>query len=142
MDLHYVGVEIEEEDQAIILLSSLSKVYEHIVDTMLYGKETLTMTEVKSVLNSKELPKKNEATSSGNDEGSNVRGRHEKKENNKKWRGKSKSKSRQPNKDTRKCYKCKKECHIRRFCSERIQKKEDASHTEKGDASIASDGYG
>lgn len=65
------------------------------------------MTEFKSVLNSMELQKKNEATSFRNGEGLNVRGRSDKKKSNKNWIAKSKSKSRQSNKDTRKCYKCK-----------------------------------
>lgn len=47
-----MGVKIEEEEHATIILSSLPKVYEHIADTMLYGKETLTMAEMKYVLNS------------------------------------------------------------------------------------------
>lgn len=47
LDLNNVDVRIKQEDQGIILLSSPPKTYEHIVDTMLYGKETHTMTEVK-----------------------------------------------------------------------------------------------
>ena len=43
LDLKNIDVKIEEEDQAILLLSSLPKVYEHFVDTLLYGKQTLTM---------------------------------------------------------------------------------------------------
>lgn len=79
-----MGVKIEEEEHATIILSSLPKVYEHIADTMLYGKETLTMAEMKYVLNSKELQKKHESSSSGTGEGLNARGRTEKKDNNKK----------------------------------------------------------
>ena len=55
LDLNNLGVKIEDEDQAIILLSSLPKMYEHFVDTILYGKEPLTMTGVKAALNSKEI---------------------------------------------------------------------------------------
>lgn len=55
LDLHSVRVKIVKEDQSIILLNSLPKVIEHVVDTMLYGNETITMTEVTYVLNSKEL---------------------------------------------------------------------------------------
>lgn len=70
----------------------------------------------------------------------NVRGRSEKKDNYKEWRRKSISKSRQPNKDTRKCYEYKKEGHIRSFCLERTQKKDELAQSDKGDASNASDG--
>ncbi|KAI0488790.1 hypothetical protein KFK09_028629 [Dendrobium nobile] len=55
LDLKNVHVSIEEEDQGIILLSFLPKSYKNIVDALLYGKQTLTMTEVMSVLVSKQL---------------------------------------------------------------------------------------
>ena len=61
LNLNSISVKIEEEDQAIILLSSLPKIYEHFVDTMLYGKQTLTMVEDKATLNSKELQRKSDA---------------------------------------------------------------------------------
>ncbi|XP_060972140.1 uncharacterized protein LOC133038107 [Cannabis sativa] len=41
--------EIEDEDQAIILLRSLPKMYEHFIGTILYGKDTFTMIEVKQL---------------------------------------------------------------------------------------------
>lgn len=96
---------------------------------------------MKAVLNSKELQKKSESSTFGTGEGWNARGRSEKKDNNKKWRPISRSKSKQPNKDTRKCYKCKKEEHIRKFCPEMTHRKDDSTQSEKGDASISSDGY-
>ena len=39
-ELLAVDVKIDEEDNALILLSSFSESYDHIVTTMLYGKET------------------------------------------------------------------------------------------------------
>ena len=60
LDLTGIGAKIEEEDHTIILLISLHKIYENFVDTMLYGKQTLTMAEVKAALNSKELQRKAE----------------------------------------------------------------------------------
>lgn len=57
LDLNILGVKFDEEEQAIILLSSLPKPYEHFVDTILYGKDILTMSEVNSALSSKELQK-------------------------------------------------------------------------------------
>ena len=69
LDLKNIDVKIEEEDQAILLLSSLPKVYEHFVDTLLYGKQTLTMSEVKASLNSKELSMRSENKEAVNGDG-------------------------------------------------------------------------
>ena len=52
-----VDVKINEKDKALILLSSLSESYDHIVTTMLYGKETLIL-EVTSTLLSNEIRKR------------------------------------------------------------------------------------
>ncbi|KAJ9697554.1 hypothetical protein PVL29_009400 [Vitis rotundifolia] len=81
LNLNSTGVKIKEEDHTIILLSSLPKLYEHFVDTMLYGKQTLTMTEVKTPLNSKELQRKSESKEESNDEGLTTQGRPQKKDN-------------------------------------------------------------
>ena len=53
-----VDVKIDEEDKALILLSSLSESYDHIVTTMLYGKETFILEEVTSTLLSNEIRKR------------------------------------------------------------------------------------
>ena len=49
-ELLTVNVKIDEEDKALILLSSLPESYDHIITTMLYGKETLILEEVTSTL--------------------------------------------------------------------------------------------
>ena len=41
-----VDVKIDKEDKVLILLNSLLQSYDHIVSTMLYGKETLILDEV------------------------------------------------------------------------------------------------
>ena len=53
-----VDVKIDEEDKVLILLSSHSQSYDHIVTTMLYGKETLILEEVTSTLLSNEIMKR------------------------------------------------------------------------------------
>ena len=43
IDLKNIEVVVEDEDQALILLSSFSDSYEHLVDTLLYEEESLTL---------------------------------------------------------------------------------------------------
>ena len=57
-ELLAVNVKIDEEDKALILLSSLPESYDYIVSTMLYGKETLILEEVTSTLLSNEIRKR------------------------------------------------------------------------------------
>ena len=56
-ELLAVDVKIDEEDKALILLSSLPESYDHIVTTMIYGKETLILEEVTSTLLFNEIKK-------------------------------------------------------------------------------------
>ena len=56
-ELLAVVVKIDEEDNVLILLSSLPESYDHIVTTMLYGKETLILEEATSTLLSNEIRK-------------------------------------------------------------------------------------
>nr|GFA79073.1 retrovirus-related Pol polyprotein from transposon TNT 1-94 [Tanacetum cinerariifolium] len=65
LDLQGVGVKVDDEDQALILLCSLFCSYENFVDTML---TTISVNDVKDALLSKELKRKvsgNEGSGSG-----------------------------------------------------------------------------
>jgi len=56
-ELLAVDVKIDEEDKALILLSSLIRSYDHIITTMLCGKKTLILEEITSTLLSNEIRK-------------------------------------------------------------------------------------
>ncbi|KAH9779747.1 hypothetical protein KPL71_007827 [Citrus sinensis] len=58
LDLENVNIVLEDEDRALILLSSLLDSYEHFVDTLLYGRQTLTLKDVKNALESKDLKRR------------------------------------------------------------------------------------
>ena len=93
MDLKNIDVRIDEEDQALILLYSLSPSFKNFVNSMLYDRDTLYLEDVKSALHSKELRQKVSVVGSEDQaKGLFVRGHTEK--GREKSRGKSRSKSR------------------------------------------------
>ena len=57
LDLENVNIILEDKDRALIMLSSLSDSYEHFVDTLLYGRQSLTLKDVNNALKSKDLKK-------------------------------------------------------------------------------------
>lgn len=60
LDLENANIVLEDEDRALILLSSLPNSYEHFVDILLYGRQTLTLKDIKNALESKDLKKRTE----------------------------------------------------------------------------------
>lgn len=55
MDLKHIVIKLDKEDQGLILLNSLSALFDSFVNSMLYGKDTNSLVDVKSILNYKEL---------------------------------------------------------------------------------------
>jgi len=55
IDLKNIDVRIDEEDQSLIILCSLPPSFENFVNSMLYGRDILSLKDVKSALHSKEL---------------------------------------------------------------------------------------
>nr|GEV06648.1 retrovirus-related Pol polyprotein from transposon TNT 1-94 [Tanacetum cinerariifolium] len=118
LDLANIEVKFEDEDLALLLLTSLPTSYEHFVDTLLYGREALILEDVMATLNSKEIKKRSKAK--GDDgEGLYVRGRTDRRDSCQS-RGKSRSKSRG---GRLKCYICQSEDHLKRNCPKNNRKK-------------------
>ncbi|GKE59011.1 hypothetical protein Tco_1498196 [Tanacetum coccineum] len=64
-DLAHIDVDIDDEDQALMLLTSLPSSYDNFVETLLYERESLTLEDVLSSLNSWELKKRIDAKDDG-----------------------------------------------------------------------------
>lgn len=56
---------LDDESKALLLISSLPKSYEHFVDTLMYGRQTLTLDEVKTALNTREIQGKQDMLEKG-----------------------------------------------------------------------------
>ena len=116
LDLQGVGVKIDDEDQAIILLCSLPNSYENFVDTMLYGRDSISVGDVKDAMQSKELKRR---VSGSNEDGSDAglvvsRGRNKERDGGSRDKSRSKSRSNRP-----RCFHCKEKGHIRKDCPQR-----------------------
>lgn len=133
LDLENIDVKVNDADQAVTLLSSLPGQYENFVDTMMYGRESLTLGEVQSALMSNELKRKSELKDDSA-EGLVARGRIEKIEFKNKDRPRSKSKTK------KKCFVCHKPGHFKRECPER-KKKGAKNKKVSGDANVAFEDY-
>ncbi|GKB54371.1 retrovirus-related pol polyprotein from transposon TNT 1-94 [Tanacetum coccineum] len=74
LDLANIDIKIEDEDQALMLLTSLSSSYENFMKTLLYGRESLTMKDVLATLNLRELKKRTKGTKEETGDGLYIRG--------------------------------------------------------------------
>nr|GEW53327.1 retrotransposon protein, putative, Ty1-copia subclass [Tanacetum cinerariifolium] len=63
LDLENIKVKFENEDLALLLLTSLPASYEHFVDTLIYGREALTLEDVMATLNSKKIKERGKSRS-------------------------------------------------------------------------------
>ena len=142
LDLADIEIKIDDEDKAVIILNSLPKSFSNFVDTMKYGRESLTLEDVQVALKSKELDIKLGKDSHNSGEGLTVRGRTEKRDLKGKEKHRSKSHGKKGN-----CHYCKKPGHYRRDCPDRKKNQEKAKEKEKekekesSSASYVEDGY-
>ena len=61
-DLLALEVKLEEEDKALLLLSSLPSSYDHLATTIMYGKETLEFEDIIQMLQNNKLIKNTDST--------------------------------------------------------------------------------
>ncbi|GJU59405.1 zinc finger, CCHC-type containing protein [Tanacetum coccineum] len=114
LDLANIDIEIEDEDQTLMLLTSLPSSYENFVETLLYGRESLTMEDVLATLNSKELKKRTEGTKEVTGDGLYVRGRSN--HSGKAHSGESSRFKSKGGTGKLKCFKCHLEGHLKKDC--------------------------
>lgn len=81
LDLENENIVLEDKNRALILLSSLPDSYEHFVDILLYGKQTLTLKDIKNALEPKDLKKRIEDRDQNQSEDLVAKSRPEKKAN-------------------------------------------------------------
>ncbi|KAJ9688953.1 hypothetical protein PVL29_014555 [Vitis rotundifolia] len=65
-----IGIKVDDEDKAILVLKSLPSLYSNFKETMKYSRKTLTLEEVQFALRSKELELKKKGS---NGEGLSIR---------------------------------------------------------------------
>lgn len=133
LDLSNIGEKVDEEDQAIILLYSLPDQFRELKTVIQYGKETLSLEDVLSILKTKEFELNVEKGKKEKDESLFMRGRQPRRsfskgKDNSNRRSPARSKSR--GKETRRCHHCGKIGHLRRFCWDLEKKRKDNQHTD------------
>ncbi|KAH9751243.1 Integrase catalytic domain-containing protein [Citrus sinensis] len=119
-ELETIDEGLSDESKALLLISSLPKLYEHFVDASLYERQTLSLEEVKSALGTKKLKDKQDKPESELSEGLVARSIFEKRENKGKKQGRSKSKQKHL-----KCFHYHKEGHFKKDFHERKSKQKE-----------------
>ncbi|GKA96693.1 zinc finger, CCHC-type containing protein [Tanacetum coccineum] len=114
LDLANIDIEIEDADQALMLLTSLPSSYENFVETLLYGRKSMTMEDVLTTLNSRELNKRTEGTKEETGNGLYVRGRSD--HSGKAHSGGSSRFKLRDGTGKLKCFICHSEGHLKRDC--------------------------
>ncbi|KAL5785210.1 hypothetical protein ACOSQ2_007602 [Xanthoceras sorbifolium] len=115
MDLLNLDVKIDDEDQALLLLCSLPSSYRHFRETMLYRKDTISLKDVKTALETNEKIDHDITRQSSNSQGQGLYARRRPEQRGRSQdRGKSKSKHRSKSRSRDVvCWYCKEPGHVR-----------------------------
>lgn len=122
MDLQNIDVKLDDEDLAIKLLCSLPREYKHFRETVLYGREELTLEDVKNNLMQRELMESQLVNKTENSQGVGLvatRGRTFEKGSSSGKKSRSKSRNKTDRFKYVTCHGCHKKGHIRKYCPER-----------------------
>lgn len=110
-----INATLSDEDKALLSISSLPKSNEHFVDTLMYGRHTLSLDEVQSSVNTEELQRKQENLGNSSSEGLTVKVRSE-------WKKKKQGNNKEKPKNL-KCFLCHKKRCFKKDCPKRKLKK-------------------
>ena len=128
MKMKAVDLKIEEEQKAMILLCSLPDRYTGFSNSLIYGRDTLTLDDVKTGLLSEELRDQMKEMSEGSSGASSSHGLFVEKEKNVKKGTQGRSQSRKPSGRGKSkerngmCFICKKPGHWKNECAEKDKK--------------------
>nr|GEW45420.1 retrovirus-related Pol polyprotein from transposon TNT 1-94 [Tanacetum cinerariifolium] len=114
LDLANIDIEIEDEDQALMLLMFFPSSYENFMETLLYSRESLTMGDVLATLNSRELKKRTKGTKEETCDGLYVKERSDR--SSKAHSDRSSGFKSIGGTSKRNCFICNSEGHIKRDC--------------------------
>ncbi|GKC96624.1 hypothetical protein Tco_1162066 [Tanacetum coccineum] len=130
LDLANIDIEIEDDDQALMLLTSLSSSYKNFIETLFYRRESLIMENVLVTLNSRVLKKRTEGTKEETGDGLYVRGKSD--HSGTAHSGRSSRFKSRGGTGKLKCFICHSKSHIKRKClmkkSSRFVKKGKRDH--------------
>jgi len=135
LEMKNIDIKVDDEDQTLILLCSIPNIFDIFVNSMLYGRDTIYLVDVKSALNSLELRTMLNGKGSDNQADSlfikvrsensfNFKGQSSERDSRK---GKSRGQSQSKSKKKVQCYYCKKYGLYKSKCT-KLKNKEESNN--------------
>jgi hypothetical protein len=135
LEMKNIDIKVDDEDQTLILLCSIPNIFDIFVNSMLYGRDTIYLVDVKSALNSLELRTMLNGKGSDNqadglfikvrsENSFNFKGQSSERDSRK---GKSRGQSQSKSKKKVQCYYCKKYGLYKSKCT-KLKNKEESNN--------------